>query len=792
MFKFIFFLSFFLLIYSCKLVGQEHASSLNLDLATKVWPARWISHPTADPHAYGVFHFRKALELESQPDQFVVHVSGDNRYELYVNGSRVGFGPARGEVAHWRYETLDLAPFLKTGKNIIAALVWNQGENRAWPQLSYQTGFLLQGNSAKEAVVNSDESWLVKESMAFTPVASIAHIVGPQDQIYAHRYLWGWQNEGFNVENWDSAVVSEVAVPLDVEHESIRRLVPRNIPMLEERQQRFSAIRKFTGLKESDFFFKGTGKLEIHPWADVTILLDQGSLTTAFPELILSGGKGARITVTYAEALFDHEGNKGNRNEVENKEMKGEFDVFLPDGGELRHFRPLWYRTFRYVELKIENHQEHLTIDDFYSTFTAYPFKENAIFTSSDSSLKDIWDVGWRTARLCAYETYMDCPYYEQLQYVGDTRIQALISLYVSGDDRLMKNAIEQFQQSLTSDGLTQSRYPSNQKQIIPPFSLFWIGMLHDYWWHRLNPGFVKPYLSDVKSVLDWHEKYIDKNNMLSQIPYWNFVDWPNEWPWKGSDEISGVPAGTLEGHSSILNLQYVYALHRASELFEAFGQKEEANRYREIAAKIKESTLKLCWDESRKLLSDTPEKKEFSQHANLMGVLVDLFPAGSDKELMKRVVEDSTLIQCTYYYRFYLNQAMKKAGLGNEYIPMLKPWRNMLAIGLTTFAERPDPTRSDCHAWSASPNYDLLATVVGIEPGTSGFRTVRMRPNLGSLEWVEGKMPHPDGEISFKLKRNGKVGLNGEVVLPKGIAGSFEWNGKIIKLEPGIQKIRL
>lgn len=147
------------------------------------------------------------------------------------------------------------------------------------------------------------------------------------------------------------------------------------------------------------------------------------------------------------------DGNKGNRNEVEGKSAVGLTDYFYPDGGNLRLFRPLWLRTYRYIQVDIETKDEPLVLQDIYGMYTGYPFVENGSFGSNDISLNKIWDVGWRTARLCAHETYFDCPYYEQLQYLGDTRIQALISLYVDGDDRLMRKAIKMFDYSRTYEG---------------------------------------------------------------------------------------------------------------------------------------------------------------------------------------------------------------------------------------------------------------------------------------------------------------------------------------------------
>ena len=130
--------------------------------------------------------------------------------------------------------------------------------------------------------------------------------------------------------------------------------------------------------------------------------------------------------------------------------------------------------------MDIETANEPVRVLDVRGIFTAYPFRERGRFTSDAAWIDSVWAMDWNGARLGAFETYMDTPYYEQLQYVGDTRIQALISLYVAGDDRLMRQAIEHFDASRIADGITTSRYPSELTQLIPPFSLIYVAMVHD------------------------------------------------------------------------------------------------------------------------------------------------------------------------------------------------------------------------------------------------------------------------------------------------------------------------
>ncbi|MEM9261496.1 MAG: alpha-L-rhamnosidase, partial [Bacteroidota bacterium] len=380
------------------------------------------------------------------------------------------------------------------------------------------------------------------------------------------------------------------------------------------------------------------------------------------------------VRVTYAESLFDENGDKGNREEYEDKTMLGVYDEFQLDGARRSYTTP-WFRTTRYLELTVETAADSLFITDILSEEFAYPFTPIANFEDENNTHRtdEIWEVGWQTARMCAQETYVDCPYYEQLQYVGDTRIQALISLYVTGDDRLMRKAISVFDQSRTSDGLTQSRYPSNVPQIIPPYSLSWIEMVGDYWMHRPDTAFVRAQLAGVRAVLDWYERQLLPNGLIGPTPYWNFVDWADEWPWDPVHRIGGVP--DMEGGSSIISYQYLSALHTATKLHAYFKDLESVKHYEDLIGIVGHAIVEHCWDQEKLLFSDTPKGKSYSQHANILAILnsYPLFmPAEnrtiSPQELLDKVLTDESLIQVSEYFRFYLIQAMYGIGRADLY----------------------------------------------------------------------------------------------------------------------------
>ncbi len=738
----------------------------------------------------GVFYFRKNIDLGSVPDQFLVYVSADMRYRLYVNGHMVGWGPALGDLYHWNYETINLAPYLEEGENVVGAQVWNPGSKSGQRHISSQTAFILQGNSDVEQVLNTDQSWKVlrDEGHFFigmnSTVVGGGYIAGACDSIVGAKHPWDWMHAKLDDPRWNNAV--EIGKGnhsgLDTWYGTPWLLQERKIPLMEQRLEPVADILYVEGVEFPEGVDPGNISLDIPAGSRVDILLDNRVLTMGFPQLAYSGGTGSSIKIFYQEALFDSEGRKGMRDEWQGKIMKGYYDVILPDGGE-RVFEPLWIRVFRYVKLSIETGENALHIRGINNLFTAYPFEEKATFSSDQSFLDPIWEVSWRTARLCALETYMDCPYYEQIQYIGDTRIQALISLYVSGDDRLVKNAINQFYHSMQPMGLTQSRFPASGQQIIPPFSLYFILMVHDFHMYRDDPGFTEQFLPGIRFILDWFEGRIDESGMLGPLPYWNHID-------GGADFRAGSPPGIDEGGSAHMSILLAYTMDKAAELLIESGDECNAKKYKELSARLKAQTMELCYNHEKGLIAETPLQEVYSQHTLIFGILSGMFEGQQAEEVAEKLIRDEDLIQTSLYFKFYLLKALYKVGMGEAILSQMDAWTEFLEQGLTTFPEHGLNSRSDCHAWSAHPMYDMLSMVCGIHPAEPGFKTVRIEPLMGNLTRVSGSMPHPQGtiEVSYFL-RKGK--LEAEIVLPNSLEGTFLWKNQSYELHPGRQLIR-
>ncbi|MGZ3298666.1 MAG: alpha-L-rhamnosidase-related protein, partial [Asticcacaulis sp.] len=526
----------------------------------------------------------------------------------------------------------------------------------------------------------------------------------------------------------------------------------------------------------------------IAPHSHAVLLIRRDQMISAYPALSVSGGRDALIRMGYAEALYDDKGRKGDRAETAGRHFRGLTDSFIADG-KARTFAPLHWRVWRYLQLDVTTRDAPLTLRGLDVHETRYPFEARGAFDSDDPELNRIWQIGWATATLDAHETYMDSAYWEQLQYVGDTRLQMLISYAVTGDARLAANAIDAFGWSNTEGGLTEGAYPSRGHNPIAPFSLLWIGQMHDWWRQQPDTSVIVRNLPRLRQVLDWFAPYLQDDGLLSRNPTWNFVDWVG----KPRDDF---PSFNARGESCLTTLIYLGALQQAADLEHALGDRTRGDDDAAEAETVKGGILTQCWDGARGLFADDPSKTLFSQHANALAVLYGVVPPDQGREILKRIVAQGItppqdIIPVSYYFSWYLARAYEQAGMADSYADLLAAWRDLLPLHFVTWPEAQLEPRSDTHAWSAHPTADLLGVVAGIEPTAAGYAALRIAPHLGGLKRLTATAMTPSGPVTVTYLVTADR-LSATIRKPQALPGTFEWGGKTYPLNGALTRLTL
>jgi len=811
--------------------------------ASWIWSAE-ATHaaPAAEastPSHYQVRMFRRTFEVTETPARLVVHVSGDSRYLFFCNGELVGRGPAKGDVNHHFFESHDLTLRLRAGKNVLAALVLDMSRVAHRPTqlgapcsvMTYAGGFVLDGvvqraggegaAGAEGEDVSTDAKWKVAVDTAHRFQNEQTTFEGYQGY-FEHRVSrlipreW-WEPE-FDDSGWVAATVLYRAELLANRRDpaSPYGLVPRMIPALEE---------SVGGAAFRDVFLPGGGEAPV-AWRDlvvmgrtvtvpahttVEVIVDVGELTTAYPVMTTTGGAGSTVLLTYAEALrlpWSTPGAKllGRQQPLANLashfadestgwtfdrrgKISGWRDRWEPAGdvgatGEV--FEPLHWRAFRYVGVTVTTGEEALTIRALRYRFTAYPYRVTAEFACSDGRLEKIWRAALRTMRLCAHETFEDCPYYEQMQYAGDTMITSKIAMLTTGDYRLTKQALHQFDWSRLSDGLTQSRYPSRLVQIIPSWSLHWITCARDYVACSGEVGIVRELLPGLRAVLDWFRRHGDSDGLPAKLPYWNITDWCPWWP-------RGVVPGAAEGPTCIISAHYIVALDETAGLCRLVGRDAEAGELLAEADRLRESLHARFWSESEGLYFDRPGGPEISQYGNAWAVVCGAAGAREREMMRRRFPHDAKLAPGSFFWWHTGFRALELCGDYDRMPEFLGPWHESVEAGLDTFVEENSYWRSLCHAWSAHPAIEFLTRVLGVTPRAPGFAKIGVEPRLCGLTHASGTVCTPRGPVAvawrraagrFEIEIDAPADTPVDLVLPDGTRRSFgggRWTESVV-----------
>jgi len=779
-------------------------------------PAHWVWYPSPHDADISIVAFRLPFRI-STACAVRLHASADQRYELFLDGERLGRGPERGDLAHWFFDTYELS--LAPGDHLLAARAWWLGGSGApMAQMSGAPGFLLLAEGELSSVLSTGSgAWqaLAIEAYSEEPCQVTGyHVVGWSFALDGHHYPWGWETDPTAAGTWAPAVAVRPAIGGESNpYANVERatrvpdehLTPAMLPAMMEVSRQLGRVRHaergqdgaFASLVLADRhdpelaeacerLLLGKGSLSVKAGQSVRVIIDLEDYYCAYPELVTSGGRDAQITIAWAESLFTEEDAssilKGDRNQVAGKHFRGFRDRFILDGGARRRYDTLWWRAGRYVEIVVQAASEPLTVEGLRWRETRYPLEMEGSFEASDPRLAEAVPIMHRTLQMCAHETYMDCPYYEQLMYVGDGRLEVLATYLTAFDSRLPIKAISLFDRSRAPDGLTKSRYPSAIPQVIPPFSLWWVGMVHDYFLWRDDPARVRGWLPGVDAVLAGFERYLSAD-LVAGIRGWNFCDWVPEWN-------AGWPPDGRDGASALINLQYVYALDRAAEMHDAYDEPGLAHHWRAIAARVRRAIVSTFWDEARGLLADDAAHTAYSEHVQVLAILTDLLQGKRRQRMIEGLLSQPDLARATIYFSHYLFEALWMVGAVDRILDGMALWFELPAGGFVTTLESPEPSRSDCHAWGAHPLYHYYATFLGARPSLPGFREIRIAPQPGPLTWLKGAFPHPSGEkVVFDLRFDGSA-LRGEIALPRGLRGTLVWQGQTWALGPGTNRL--
>ena len=776
---------------------------LNQHICQPVDEAAWIWHPGVNEPQQGCFdigaffmsetgagnearpafvRFRRVFSSDGSP--FEIDVSADERFVLFLDGKCIARGPNRGWTENWQYQTYTVA--VPAGEHDMEAVVMHLGDVAPITQMSCRGGFVLKASGGYDAKLTTGKAQWQAGLLRGTTMGS--EFVG-HGGMGCRATSTGVGFEDEEPSEWKDAVV--VARPIRPRPSrfnwGLRRpgwmLYPSEMPDQTDVERRPGAFR--TGPNELSALLSG-GNAVIPAGTAFTAYWDLEDYYCYYPELVMSGGKGARVRLSYAEALVDANGKKGDRRAFDGMkvdERSHMYDTFVGDGRADARFTSPWWRCGRWLVLDVSTGDEPLMLESLSIRETRYPCEMESVFQSPDDPTLDaIQRICLRSIQNCAHETLMDCPFYEQQMYPADTRVQMLVLTALSDDDRLVRRCIDIYDLGRRDDGLVPNNWPTRNFQESQVMSLNYLMMYGDFVrWHR-NDEWLKARFPGAMNTLLAMKRQENPEGLLEDVLGSPFIDWVVEW---GADPI---PVGRGEGPGAIVNLYYLHAMKSVADMADAVGEPEIAAHLRKRADGLGRRIVEKFWDGGRGLMSDDVGHTKFSEHAQCFAILGDVLGEAEAKAAFGHLTDGTELARVTVYSLHYLFETFAKFGRGDLILGRFGLWRDYLKAGLSTCLETPVGyrfQRSDCHGWGSHPIYHLRASIAGIRPAAPGFARVRIAPSPGNLRKIRSTMPHPSGTpVEVALEFDGEGGVSGVVKSP--VNGEFVWNGRAVPVVAG------
>jgi len=770
------------------------------------WDARWIwtgpaPLPVAQIGAAGIppketwnrfCYLRRAVQLDAVPASVPARVTADSRFVLFVNGVEVARGPARSIPERLAWTEVDLAPHLHAGRNAIAALVRYYGLPGPWWRPAAPSFLLGFGSFAFEALaigVTSDATWKGRAAPYRQDVIRTAALpVPPTEILDGVEIPVGWNEASFDDSGWLPAIElsagtlaqNRTRIPVEPftapEPDEIAPLT--SIPIaLQELSRRGVAV------------FVSDDPRGAYPTADqgdsgpdVIVNFDAGMITLATPWTVARGPAGSTVDVYCGEDV---------RADGSAETQPRQFAMrYILRGGAAERVESFEAVGFRYLSIVARGGAQ---IESAGAIERRYPRGDEAYFECDDPALNKIWRVGARTLELCSTDAFIDCPGREQRAWLGDSYIHALLTYVTNTDWRLVRRHLRICAHSRRGDGLLAMAATcdfSISSTTIPDYSLHWIRALARYFEYSGDAATVRELMPTAGGVVSAFERYRAPDGLIRAMPGWIFIDWAMTERAEVTGALDALYAAALDDYASLA--ETVLADSRTAA--EARAGAERTRR-----------AFELLWDEAAGVYVDAADRKgprrRVSQQTNAVAIVAGCAPPERWPRMLDYVLDDArvvvtptisdnmgayrkqrmdpaehmkfdvehNVVAAQPFFSHLVHDAIVRAGRRDLIPARCMKWWPQIERGDTAFEEYWDAragTGSLCHAWSATPTYDLTTWVLGVRPAAPGYARTEIAPRFGLLRHLEGRVPTPRGLLEVKLDREG----GGEIVIPDGV----------------------
>jgi alpha-L-rhamnosidase len=465
-----------------------------------------------------------------------------------------------------------------------------------------------------------------------------------------------------------------------------------------------------------------------------SILVDFGEETIGFVKLKNLKGSG-KLALYYGES----------REEAQSPDTCETFDKYTVSASG--DFTADHSRAMRYVNIQLD---EGMTADDVSLMYEYLPLTKRGSFRSSDEELNRIWDVAVRTLQLNTREFFLDGIKRDHWVWAGDAAEAYLMNYYSFFDSDTVKR---------TTWALRGADPVDMHINTILDYSLYWFIGIDDYYQYTGDKAFVKSIYPRMVTLMDFVLGRRNAHGMLEGLPGdWVFVDW------------AAMPK---DGELSMIQLLFARSLDAMADSAELVEDHQASAKYRQLAANLKRDIMATFWDDEKHALVHSRKNGQLNRlvtrHPNMFALMQGyLDPAKGEAVKRNVLMNDAVPKITTPYMRFYELAALAESGQQEYVTGQIKDyWGGMLRDGASCFWEQYDPKQkgvqryamygkafgmSLCHAWGASPIYLLGKYYLGVKPTRPGYAEYLVEPHLGGLQWIEGSVPTPRGDIKLAV----------------------------------------